>query len=359
MLSYRCLWPIVRRLPPEFAHALGLNLLRAPIRLVPRPPDDPFTWNGLTFRNRIGIAAGFDKNAVCVRGVERLGVGFIEVGTVLTLPWQGNLVSPRMKRLADLRAIWNRLGFTSLGLEAARRNLERVPRERRRGMIVAGNIGPHPGHLKSATNRAQTTRNEFLHLIEELHPLVDLFVINLSSPNTPGLRSLLQSPDLAETVVVPVWRRLRELDERAGRVGRTPLLVKLPPEDENRERWTEASLKAVVDPLLLAGACSGFVAVNTSTRLALEHVHAPPADLPGGISGNPLRPEALRVVSLVRALIGPDKLLVGCGGVMAPADAVEFRRAGADLVEMYSGMIYAGPGLPARCIAALAGTPVG
>ncbi len=117
MLSYRRLWPIVRRLPPEFAHALGLNLLKLPIRFAPRLPDDPFIWNGLTFRNRIGIAAGFDKNAACVRGVERLGAGFVEVGTILVAPWQGNLVSPRMKRLPKLHAIWNRLGFTSLGLD--------------------------------------------------------------------------------------------------------------------------------------------------------------------------------------------------------------------------------------------------
>jgi len=180
----------------------------------------------------------------------------------------------------------------------------------------------------------------------------------VSSPNTPGLRSLLQSADLAETVIAPVRRRLRELDERAARPWRTPLLVKLPPEDENRELWSETSLRGVIDPLLAADACCGFVAVNTSTRLALQHVHEPPAELPGGISGEPLRAEALRVVSMVRAVAGPQKLLIGCGGVMSPADALEFRRAGADLVEMYSGMIYAGPGLPARCVAALAGSQV-
>ena len=353
MLSYRHLWPIVRRLPPEFAHALGLSLLRLPIRYVSPPTDQPFSWSGLTFRNRVGIAAGFDKNAVCIRGVERLGVGFVEVGTILVAPWSGNQASPRMKRLIKIGAIWNRLGFTSLGLEAARRNLERAPRERRRGMVVAGNIGPHPGHLKNAANRSQITRDEFLQLINELHSFVDMFVINLSSPNTPGLRSLLETPDLVETAILPARRRLWELDEKSSRPWRTPLLIKLPPEDENREYWTEANLKGVTEPMLAANACDGFVAVNTSTKLALEHVHYPPGELPGGISGEPLRREALHVVSMVRKLIGPQKLLIGCGGVMTPEHAVAFRRAGADLIELYSGMIYAGPGLPARCAAAL------
>ncbi len=214
-------------------------------------------------------------------------------------------------------------------------------------MTLACNIGPHPGHLKTATDRSQTTRDEFLHLVNELHPFVDLFVINLSSPNTPGLRSLLQSPELCERIVLPVRSRVRELDESFHRTWRTPLLVKLPPEDENRELWTEANLKGVVEPLLAADAVDGFVAVNTSARLALQYVSLPPPELPGGISGEPLRAEALRVVSLLRNLIGPEKLLIGCGGVMAPEHAVEFRRAGADLVELYSGMIYAGPGLPA------------
>lgn len=354
MFSYQSLWPIVRRLPPEFAHALGLKLLRLPIRFGPRPPADPFTWNGLTFRNRIGIAAGFDKNAACIRGVERLGAGFLEVGTILTAPWPGNQVSPRMKRFVESRAIWNRLGFTSLGLETAKQNLQRVPRDRRRGMVVACNIGPHPGHLKSANDRERCVCDEFLNLASELHSLADLFVINLSSPNTPGLRSLLQSAELAETIILPVRCRIRELDAKTSRPWRTPLLIKLPPEDDNRELWSEESLHRVMEPLLSSDACDGFVAVNTSTRLALQTARFPPPELPGGISGAPLRAEALRVVSLVRELMGPEKLLIGCGGVMSPEHALEFRRAGADLVELYSGMIFSGPRLPARCAAALA-----
>src|SRR5262249_11749198 len=113
MLRYRHFWPIIKLLPPEFAHSAGLTLLRLPLRFAPKLLPDPFTWGGLAFRNRVGVAAGFDKNATCIRGVERLGAGFVEVGTILVSPWQGNLVSPRMKRLIDVRGIWNRLGFTS------------------------------------------------------------------------------------------------------------------------------------------------------------------------------------------------------------------------------------------------------
>src|SRR5262249_46036304 len=156
-------------------------------------------------------------------------------------------VRPRMKRLPELRAIWNRLGFTSRGLTIAAANLSSFLRERRRGLVVAANIGPHPGHLKSVTSPDEIlalAQNEFVQLVNALFFEVDLFVINLSSPNTPGLRSLLQSPNLTEAVVLPVRRRIRQFDEQTARGWRTPLLIKLPPEDENRELWTDDSLRA-------------------------------------------------------------------------------------------------------------------
>jgi dihydroorotate dehydrogenase len=351
MLRYRHLWPIIRQFPPELAHRLALWSLRMPVRLG-EAVEDPFSWNGLTFRNRAGVAAGFDKNAACLAGLERLGAGFVEVGTILVEPWQGNQISPRMARLLKLRGLWNRLGFTSLGFQRVQWNLARFPRERRRGMVIACNIGPHPGNLKKTTNRTDalaTAKAELLQLAEALHPHADLFVVNLSSPNTPGLRSLLQSAELAEMVIAPIRGLMRRLDETSARSWRTPLLIKLPPEDENRELWNDESLAKVVRPLLAADAGDGFVAVNTSTRLALQHFPLGTNDLPGGISGDPLRQEALRVVAMLRRLIGPNKLLIGCGGIMAPEHAEDFRRAGADLVELYSGMVFAGPGLVSRC----------
>jgi dihydroorotate dehydrogenase len=346
----RLLWPITRRLPPEFAHAAALSALRLPFRLGSRV-DDPLTWDGLVFRNRAGIAAGFDKNASSVRGIERLGAGFVEMGTILVEPWAGNQVTPRMARLVPQRAIWNRLGFTSRGLDVARRNLEAVPSGIRRGMVVACNIGPHPGHLRDSADPIKTVREEFFQLIEALYPHCEMLVVNLSSPNTRGLRNLLQDERLVDGVLRPVRNRVRELDAGSHRTWRTPLLVKLPPEDQERQAWTMNSLKSVVGPM--AEVADGFVAVNTSTRLAQAMVNYPPADLPGGVSGAPLRAEALSVVALLRAIVGPGPLLIGCGGVMEPAHAVEFLGAGANLVEMYSGMIYAGPGLVSKCADAI------
>jgi len=341
MFRYRHWWPVIKLLPPEFAHALGLTVLRLPYRIAD-PPADPFHWRGLTFRNRVGVAAGFDKNAVCLAGIERLGAGFVEVGTILVEPWQGNRVKPRMARLLELRGIWNRLGFTSHGLGTIARNLARRSRDQRRGLIFAGNIGPHPGNLRRAKSRQEAmriVREELLRLTRNLQPHVDLFVVNLSSPNTPGLRSLLQAPELAGKVLKP----LRE-------AGADRMLIKLPPEDENREPWSERTLSAVLGPL--TSACDGFVAVNTSTRLALQQVKVREPELPGGVSGEPLRSEALHVVGLLRPLIGKEKLLIGCGGVMEPEHARQFLETGADLVEIYSGMIYAGPGLVARAATA-------
>src|SRR5262249_8341387 len=172
----------------------------------------------------------------------------------------------------------------------------RVPRERRRGMIVACNIGPHPADLKTAANRGEalsTAGGQFLNLAHELHAHCDFFVVNLSSPNTPGLRSLLQTPELTDSVLRNLRSHVRDLDSQSPRPRRTPLLVKLPPEDENRDPWSELSLSAVINPMLAADVCDGFVAVNTSTRLALKLLPgiANP-ELPGGGSGAPPPAEA-------------------------------------------------------------------
>jgi dihydroorotate dehydrogenase len=351
MDAYRLLFPLIRLLPSEFAHRLALAALRLPVR-VAAPPSDAYTWQGLTFRNRVGVAAGFDKNAECIPGIERLGAGFVEVGTVLVSPWAGNQVSPRMSRLVPQRALWNRLGFTSLGVERVKHNLAATPRAARRGMVIACNIGPHPGNLKQAPDRAAAllvAREEMMHLAGELHAAADLFVVNLSSPNTQGLRSLLQSPDISEAVLRPLRDRIRELDRQSNRKVPTPVLVKLPPEVQERNPWTEDMLRAVLLPMLAADVCDGFVATNTSVRLTFEHMPHADLNLPGGISGGPLRPEALRLVAMVRSIIGDQKLLIGCGGIVEPEHAVEFIQAGADLVEIYSGMVYSGPGLIARC----------
>jgi dihydroorotate dehydrogenase len=342
---------MMRLAPPELAHQLALRALQLP--WLPRwnLHEDPFDWQGLRFRNRMGIAAGFDKNGVALRGVELLGVGFVEVGTILVKPWRGNELRPRIKRLAPFMGIWNRLGFPSHGLENISRRLKAFPRPARQGLVIGCNIGPHPGNLKGARSveeYLEISRAESCHLVEALFEDADFFVVNLSSPNTAGLRDLFKREDLATRLVLPVRQVIERLAAGSARPWRTPLLVKLPPEDSDRNSWTSESLRAVVEPIIASEAIDGFVAVNTSSRLAAEL-----GEEMGGVSGGPLRPVALQVVRQLRQLVGPHALVIGSGGITDPEHAAEFVTAGSNLVEVYSGLVYRGPALLERCAAAL------
>jgi dihydroorotate dehydrogenase len=342
---------LLRCIPPETAHRLGLLGLRLPLRLAGPLVEDPFEWRGLKFRNRVGIAAGFDKHAEALPGVERMGVGFIEVGTILSEPWDGAAANPRVKRLPASLGIWNQLGFPSQGLARIRPRLEAFPRARRNGMVVAANIGPHPGRLAAASDSAECLQiavRELTHLVVELHAAADLFVVNLSSPNTRGLRALLLHDELATGLLKPLKQTLTTLDESLGRTYPTPMLLKLPPEDPDRQAWSLESLGAIVRPFVDTGACDGFVAVNTSTRLAAEV-----GEDGGGVSGAPLLPLALETMKQLKRIAGDRCLLVGSGGITSPDDARRFLEAGADLVELYSGLIYRGPALARQCALAL------
>lgn len=346
---YHFAGPLIRCLPPETAHAAGLTLLKLPVRWA-RTVYDPFTWNGLSFRNRVGIAAGFDKNATALHGIERLGVGFVEVGTILVEPWPGN-PKPRLERLSRVQGIWNKLGFPSEGVLSVVERLKRFPKEKRQGMLVACNIGPHPGHLKqcnSPESYLSVARVELLTLVEQLADHTDFFVINLSSPNTAGLRGLLSDPRLTSELILPVQEKLQTLEQQAGR--KLPLLMKLPPDDPDKEAWTDAGLRTLVEPILAARACDGWVAVNTSTRMTQQLLQRDA----GGVSGAPLLPIAMQVIKQLREIVGPEMLIIGCGGITEPEHARQLIDAGTQLVELYSGMIYAGPGLPAACAQHLA-----
>ncbi len=214
-------------------------------------------------------------------------------------------------------------------------------------MVIGCNIGPHPGHVRSAGDAAEylaIARAELLHLAQELFDLADFFVVNLSSPNTPGLRQLLQGENLSSGLLQPLRDLLRRLEAAVHRPHPTPLFVKLPPEDADRVPWTPPTLEAVVRPLIDDDACDGFVAVNTSAHLAREL-----GEDSGGVSGAPLRALALRTVSILRQIIGDRLLILGSGGIMVPNDASAFVEAGSDLVEIYSGLVYRGPGLLGAC----------
>ena len=278
--------------------------------------------------------------------LNRSGPGSVKVGTILVKPWSGNAAHRGLTRVLQTEAIWNGLGFPSLGLDRIKKNLEGVPRKARKGLVVGCNIGPHPANLRQANpeDYLTTARDELLQLVAALHEHADFFVVNLSSPNTPGLRKLLQSGNLAQRLFHPLREAIRQCDSRSSRRRQTPLLVKLAPEDADRIPWTCESLKAIVEPLVGSDACDGFVAVNTSSRLASEY-----GEESGGVSGTPLQPLALQVVKDLRRLIGPERLIIGSGGIISPEDATEFITVGSNLVEIYSGLVYRGPGLISRC----------
>jgi len=349
---YEWLWPLVRWTPAELGHALGLLALRAPLRLGGDAVDDPFEWRGHRLRNRIGIAAGLDKDAVALRGLAGLGVGFIEVGTVLARPHRGNEERPRMRRLERERALWNRLGFPSAGAARVRDRIARTPLP---DVALAMNVAPHPLTVRSAEHEpgfAARARAELFETARLLHPWAACFVLNLSSPNTPGLRRQLEGAGFAEELVAPLAAELARLDASARRLAPTLLLVKLPPEDADGKRLDVDGLARLVRPLLAPGSCDGFIASNTSLALARTLVPRPEGEPPGGISGAPLRPLALEVMRAL-AELAPRHLRVGVGGVMEPGDAVALAAAGAHLVELYTGLVYRGPRFAGLCAEAL------
>ena len=350
---YEWLGPLVSLVPSEAAHRLGLLALRLPVALGGRPVLDPFEWRGHRFRNRVGIAAGLDKNGVALRGLAGLGVGFVELGTVLARPHGGN-PRPRMRRLPRERALWNRLGFPS---EGAARVRERVARAPLADVALAINVAPHPLTVRSAEAEpgfALRARAELLESTALLHPWAAFFVLNLSSPNTPGLRRQLAGAGFAESLAAPLRAELARLDASARRTAPTLLLVKLPPEDPDGKPLDADGLASLVRPLLAPGVCDGFVASNTSVALARTLARVPEGEAPGGVSGAPLRPLAVEALRTL-AELAPGHLRIGVGGVLGGGDAVALAEAGAHLVELYTGLVYRGPRLVRECAAALRG----
>jgi dihydroorotate dehydrogenase len=350
--AYEWLWPLVRLVPSELAHELGLLALRAPLRWAGAAVEDPFAWRGHRFRNRVGVAAGLDKNGVALRGLAALGVGFVELGTVLARPHPGNAVRPRMRRLPRERGLWNRLGFPSQGAARVRDRLARTPLA---DVALAVNVAPHPLTVKSAESEAgfaARARAELFEIARLLHPWAAFFVLNASSPNTPGLRHQLEGGGFAQEIVAPLRAELLRLDAEARRIAPTFLLVKLPPEDAGGRPLGPDGLARLVKPFLFPDVCDGFVAINTSVALARAAVRVAEGEPTGGVSGAPLRSLAVEATRALAAL-APNQLRIGVGGVMDPADACALVAAGAHLVELYTGLVYRGPGFARDCAAAL------
>ncbi|HEX5630019.1 MAG TPA: quinone-dependent dihydroorotate dehydrogenase [Acidimicrobiia bacterium] len=309
MTGYRLLRSIGFRFDPETAHHLALRALRLgrPLRRG-NPVSEPIEVFGLRFPNRVGLAAGYDKDATAWRALAGLGFGHIEIGTVTPLPQPGH-PRPRVHRFPDREALINRMGFPSDGAEAV---AARLGSDRPHDVVVGVSIGPN------AATPPDERIADYLTLVDRFRGLADYLAINVSSPNTAGLRELEGAP---------LQELLAAVRERAAS---TPVVVKLSPDIADPEEAAGAAERAGV---------AGVIVGNTTlTRPGFEG-DTPP----GGLSGAPLRPLALETLRRVAAATRLP--LIACGGIMSAADAAERFEAGASLVQLYTGLVYRGPRL--------------
>ena len=350
MVVYRSLFDrAMVRVDPERAHELGFGAIRAGapvLRAYDRlsnPPAAPVSALGLTFAHPLGLAAGFDKNALGVDALGALGFGHVEIGTVTAHPQPGN-PTPRLFRLPEDRAVINRMGFNNDGAVAVAVRLhQRAERLRRRSTRSGPILGVNIGKTKVVPEDDQAAVVEdYTMSARLLAPFADYLAVNVSSPNTPGLRSLQSVERLG-----PLLLAVKETADRtAGR--RVPLLVKIAPDLEDSE------ILEVADLALEIG-LDGIIATNTTiSRAGLRTPAAEVEDIgAGGVSGAPLRSRALEVISLLRDRVGPDMTLIGVGGITTTTDAQDRLRAGATLLQAYSAFIYEGPAWPRRVVADL------
>ena len=343
---YRLLFRVVlRRLPAEPAHRAGFALIRvagAPgaaglLRrwLGPRDPVLGVRALGLEFPGPLGLAAGFDKDARATAGLGALGFGFVEVGTVTALAQPGN-PRPRMFRLPADRALVNRMGFNNAGAAAAAAALGHS--RRTGGPVVGVNIG------KTRAAPDDEAAADYAASARAVAAVAGYVVVNVSSPNTPGLRDL-QAADRLKPVLVAVRAAL----DAASPSRRVPLLVKIAPD------LADADVDAIADLALELG-LDGIIATNTT--VSRDGLASPPAEVAaagaGGLSGPPLRARSLEVLTRLRERAGDRLVLIAAGGIETPDDAWERLRAGATLVQAYTGFVYGGPLWPRRMHAGLA-----
>ena len=326
---------------PETAHDLTLGtiarLQNTPLQCgwTQTRVSDPVVVAGLRFPNRVGLAAGLDKNGRCIDGLGAMGFGFIEVGTVTPLAQPGN-PKPRIFRIVEKDALINRLGFNNEGLESFIANVKRAHSFRREGGIVGLNIG------KNAATPIERAVDDYLIGLEGVYPHADYVTVNISSPNTKNLRSL-QSDEALDALLGALVSRREELAEQHRR--RVPMFLKIAP-DLDDDQIT------VIAATLQRHGLDGVIATNTTlSREAVQGL--PHADEAGGLSGAPVLQASNRVITRLRAALGPVFPIIGVGGIMSGADARSKIEAGADLVQIYTGLIYRGPELVTEVAQAL------
>lgn len=332
MIPYALARPFLFGLDPEAAHELTLHAL-ARTQGTPLAwgycagmVDDPVQLAGLRFPNRVGLAAGLDKNARCIDALGSMGFGFVEVGTVTPKAQSGN-PKPRMFRLPQAQALINRLGFNNDGLDAFVSNVQKSS-FRTKGRILGLNIG------KNATTPIENAAQDYLTCLDGVYPHADYITVNISSPNTRNLREL-QSDTALDALLGALQARREQLRQRHGR--NVPLFVKVAPDlDQNQVDSIARSLQR--------HAMDGVVATNTTIgRDAVAGMRH--AQETGGLSGAPVYDASNRVVRQLRAALGKNFPIIGVGGILSAQDAVGKIDAGADVVQIYTGLIYKGPAL--------------
>ena len=331
---YDFLRPLLFKLDPEVAHGLTLYGLGVAQRsgfahwLVKPPADLPTTAFGITFPNPVGLAAGLDKNADHLDALATLGFGFIEVGTVTPLPQPGN-DKPRMFRLAGHEAIINRLGFNNGGVEALVSNVQKA--------AYRGVLGINIGKNKDTPNERAV--DDYLICLRRVHQHASYITVNISSPNTQGLRDLQEEATLRRFITT-----LREAQEQLGsqQGKRKPMLLKIAPD------LAEAELDAIAEVLLDTG-IDGVICTNTTIDHASVTDDPQSAEM-GGLSGKPLFDRATAVLAGMSRRVQGRIPLIGVGGILDGSNAAEKVEAGAALVQIYSGLIYRGPQLVNECV---------
>jgi len=333
---YKRLKPLIFRFSPEVAHEWTMRLLTLAcaipgvawiLRRHYTVTDKRLEVSiaGLTFPNPVGLAAGFDKDARWLKEMRTLGFGFVEIGTVTPIPQKGN-PRPRLFRLPADRGVINRMGFNNGGMVQAAAKLRRRPQ----GLLVGGNIG------KNKTTPNASADLDYLKSFQSLHAHVDYFVVNVSSPNTPGLRELQSKEPLTQLLQLL-------MNENATMPTSRPIFLKIAPD------LSDSELDDIIDLVQETG-IAGVIATNTTiSREGLQMDEARVQEMgPGGLSGAPVSERSTEVIRYLHTKSGGSFPIIGVGGICSGVDAQEKLDAGASLVQVYSGLIFEGPGLIRR-----------
>ena len=352
LLPYGLVRPFLFNMDPEAAHDLTLDLLArtqsTPLRITYQSAriSDPLTLAGLHFPNRIGMAAGLDKNARCIDALGAMGFGFVEVGTVTPKPQDGN-PKPRMFRLPAAQALINRLGFNNAGLAAFIHNVQRsrLRQSATPGVLLGLNIG------KNAVTPIERATQDYLTCLEGVYPFADYITVNISSPNTKNLRAL-QSDEALDSLMSAIGEHREQLAQKHS--VKKPIFLKIAPDlDSDQVAVIAQSLKRYgTDSDGRVTNAWGVIATNTTlSRDAVQgqaHAHEV-----GGLSGAPVLEMSNQVIRSLRTALGADFPIIGVGGVLSGADAVAKIEAGANAVQIYTGLIYRGPALVREAALAL------